>query len=81
MARGEPKEFVCIVCGKKGLDYSGGSKKYCCKWCRDKARGHIGGYTCKYNETVNCTIPDCSRCGWNPTVAKERSEKLLRQFR
>lgn len=36
-------EFTCLICGKKGIDYSGGSKKYCSKACADRARKHTSG--------------------------------------
>ena len=70
-------EFTCIVCGKKGIDYSGGSKKYCSMNCRNRANGHSNGIPCKYNKGVDCTIPNCDICGWNPVVSQDRLDKLL----
>ncbi len=70
-------EFTCIVCGKKGIDYSGGSKKYCSSRCKSRAGGHQRSDPCKYNEGVNCTIPNCDICGWNPTVSQDRLGRLL----
>ena len=36
---------------------------------------------CHYNETVICTERGkCSRCGWNPVVAKIRADKIRREL-
>lgn len=71
-------EFTCLICGKKGIDYSGGSKKYCSIGCGNRARRHTSGTPCKYNEGVECAIPNCDACGWNPAVSQDRLDKLLR---
>ncbi len=31
---------------------------------------------CPHNDACRCTRKNCSRCGWNPTVAKMRLAKL-----
>lgn len=31
---------------------------------------------CKYNEECRCLIKRCGKCGWNPSVAEQRLEKL-----
>ena len=70
-------EFTCVVCGKKGIDYSGGSKKYCSPICASKGRRHGKGDPCPYNEGVECGIKNCAACGWNPTVSQDRMKKIL----
>lgn len=70
-------EFTCVVCGKKGIDYSGGSKKYCSDICVRKGRKNGKGDPCPYNEGVECGIKNCAACGWNPTVSQDRLNKFL----
>ena len=33
---------------------------------------------CSYNNQVDCNINTCWRCGWNPSVAQARINKVLR---
>lgn len=37
-----------------------------------------GRYRCRYNPGIVCEQKDnpCNKCGWNPAVARERSEKI-----
>lgn len=35
-----------------------------------------GFYQCRYQEHVRCKDRNCSKCGWNPTVAEERNKAL-----
>lgn len=38
--------------------------------------------TCPFNEGVVCTVQlFCDRCGWNPKVAEERTERILKQLK
>ena len=41
----------------------------------------VANYTkeivCPHNDACRCTARNCSRCGWNPKVAKMRMEKIL----
>lgn len=30
---------------------------------------------CRFNTSVNCAESDCSRCGWNPVVDRQRKAK------
>ena len=41
-----------------------------------KIKGYTKDTTCPHNEACRCTKRDCYKCGWNPTVAKARMEKL-----
>ena len=36
-------------------------------------------YDCPYNEGCRCAKKECWKCGWNPTVAKERAEAEKRR--
>ena len=36
---------------------------------------------CPHNDAVDCTTNKCERCGWNPTVAKERKRLILGEKR
>lgn len=78
------KEFICVVCGEKGIDSSSGrNRKFCSKQCADTywnrmRRGGYKGYqACKYNGGISCIVEDCENCGWNPAVAEKRKEALV----
>ena len=79
------REFTCVVCGKKGIDRSTSYvKKFCGQSCRMKDYNLRHKYDhryekqeCKYNEGVECFVAKCEKCGWNPEVAKKRSEEFL----
>lgn len=30
---------------------------------------------CRFNTSINCMESDCSRCGWNPVVERQRKAK------
>ena len=34
---------------------------------------------CPHNEFVVCSMKKCTRCGWNPDVAKARLEKIRQE--
>ena len=77
------KEFKCIVCGAKGIDYGRGhEKKYCSRECAVYyRRTHrkdfvINGTSCLFNDGVLCEKHECENCGWNPKVEKKRKEAL-----
>ena len=70
-------EFTCMVCGKKGIDHSGGSKKYCSDVCARKGRKNGKGDPCPHNVGVECGKKDCAACGWNPEVSKARMDRIL----
>ena len=36
---------------------------------------------CRFNKEVNCTEKRCAKCGWNPDVAKKRSEKIREEMK
>lgn len=86
-------EFVCNYCGKK---FTGGNPSlvylFCSKSCA--ARGKYEGkfdkslnwekegylWKCPYNDGAHCRSRVCDRCGWNPEVAKKRSEKIREAY-
>lgn len=45
----------------------------------------VANYTkntgCPYNDTLRCEVKNCKRCGWNPVVAQQRIDKILRKGR
>jgi hypothetical protein len=40
-----------------------------------------GQYICPYNDQCRCDQMKCSRCGWNPVVAQQRLQAILREWR
>lgn len=74
------REFICVVCGGKGIDNSRNqTKKFCSDRCKNKlfnkARPAPVVEVCIYNDGVDCMDKQCDRCGWNPAVAAMRKEK------
>ena len=39
-----------------------------------------GKYICQFNNACRCDIPECDKCGWNPTVAKRRIRKAREEL-
>ena len=39
---------------------------------------HVKPTPCPYNDGVACEKANCESCGWNPKVAKARSEAIKR---
>ena len=73
------REFVCVTCGAKRIDTSHTqNKKFCSLVCKNQhwrithGQGTDEYEKCIYNEGVECTDPNCKRCGWNPDVTKRR---------
>lgn len=46
----------------------------------DIERDERGKIICHHNPECRCDRKECGRCGWNPTVAQARSEKLLHKL-
>ena len=38
-------------------------------------------FICPNNPWVMCSVKNCYRCGWNPTVAEMRLEKIRKEMR
>lgn len=45
---------------------------------RKKVRYKI--YDCPHNDGCRCTKMECWQCGWNPSVADRRMERILRKL-
>ena len=39
-----------------------------------------GAQQCPHNEACRCYVKQCYKCGWHPTVAKARAEKVRGRF-
>ena len=81
---------VCLLCGAEFVK-TRPDKKYCTRRCtmiandratraRAKARIEAVGTDCPYNVAIDCYEHKCNSCGWNPRVAKERTEKILQKM-
>ena len=78
------REFVCKECGAKGIDHSPhGTRDFCSRKCNHKyyAKAHKRvrkvELPCVFNDGVSCCERKCESCGWNPEVAKKRTEELV----
>ena len=78
------KILVCPICDKEFVETRPG-RKYCSHRCasifanrvrREKRRQAVKKcrIICKYNNGIVCDERKCESCGWNPDVAKRRSE-------
>lgn len=66
MRKGEKKS-----CGCQGRGL--GKRKDVHEWTKE-ATGRL--WNCRYQRNVNCEDRNCEKCGWNPAVAKARSEEI-----
>ena len=41
-----------------------------------KGASYIKQTVCPYNDACRCDVKKCNNCGWNPTVAKRRLDKI-----
>lgn len=72
--------FVCKQCGTEFEGKPGESGRvFCSKQCYDKFKGQRRYFTCPHNDAVECELgkKKCNKCGWHPTIAKVRMDKLL----
>ena len=82
-------EFTCPVCGKvKQVEREHQVRTYCSKSCAQVAVAQrnreinavcITGECIFQPETVECYKRTCSKCGWNPVVAKARIDAYLKK--
>lgn len=75
----------CLCCGKD-ISNRREAAKYCSARCRElawrqKHQTVSNVAVCIYNEGVNCEDRQCSRCGWNPAVEKQREEAMYARIR
>lgn len=83
--------FTCPICGvTKSVTRRADVRIYCGKSCASTARemakhierdeeqrtGHREGECIYQPESIICFERECDKCGWNPTVAKERLERI-----
>ena len=49
-------------------------------WKRNAMRKGVFIVPCKFNPlAVDCDLPFCARCGWNPAVEEERKARIREQ--
>lgn len=72
MRKGEKKSCGCQGRGLGKLDEG----MY--KWTKEPTGGL---WNCRYQRFVHCEDRNCAKCGWNPDVAKARSEKILESLK
>ena len=73
----ENKVYCCHSCANKGRYRNGvqrGNFDKSLEWTRTDGR-----WECPYNLEVSCTVRNCHKCGWNPDVAKARTEKYMEE--
>ena len=70
--------FVCKLCGAEFEGKPGETNRvFCSKQCYDKFK--VKTFTCPHNDAVGCSKKECNKCGWHPTIAKVRMDKLLKK--
>lgn len=81
------KNYICPKCGQFPLKYSQSLDLYFCTECLSVYEKFCGELEpkkyeceCRYNKFVDCKVTariagECSRCGWNPKVSKDRLER------
>lgn len=81
------KILNCPKCGNYPLKYSQSLDLYFCTECLSVYEKFCGELEpakyeceCRYNKFVDCKVTsriasECSHCGWNPKVSKERLER------
>lgn len=80
-------EYTCPVCGKlTQVSRSYQVRTYCSRACSAKAREaersdisseFLNGECIFQPESIDCFKRECSKCGWNPEVAKARLDKIM----
>lgn len=80
----DKKMGVCLICGTEFVKARPG-RKFCSRRCANlaanknkRARSREDrekfGTDCPFNKELVCTEWKCESCGWNPEVARRRSE-------
>lgn len=80
------KMTPCVRCGRLFKQIRA-SHLYCCQTCYDadhytaKERPIPVELRCPHNEYLICEVHSCSRCGWNPVVAKQRLAAIIARMK
>lgn len=72
---GDSRSCGCLRSEKMELKYIKNDPDW-----KKKKREYQKSTPCPYNEGCQCTKKDCWRCGFNPKVAKARTEKFMEGF-
>ena len=76
----------CAWCGKLFRPVRS-NHLYCCQSCHNadhysyKNKPIIEPLRCPHNEHLICEVHSCSRCGWNPEVAKARLAAIIARMK
>ena len=46
-----------------------------------KKSGVKMNFSCPFNDACSCEKRQCTKCGWNPVVATQRTEAIEKQWR
>ena len=70
--------FICQLCGAEfERNPEETHKVFCSPECYHKFKSQTKTFTCPHNDAVGCSKKKCNVCGWHPTIAKARMDKLL----
>lgn len=78
------RERVCPYCGTSFMPRSA-KHQFCSRECgrrfevEQMEKPIPEELRCPYNDTIVCQTHRCGECGWNPVVAKRRTERILRK--
>ena len=77
------KARICPYCGMAFMPRSA-KHQFCCRECYRRYALEQGevlipeALRCPHNDTIVCHTRRCGECGWNPVVAKRRTERIMR---
>lgn len=77
------KERACPYCGTVFMPRSA-KHQYCTSECcrrytlEQAERPIPEEFQCPHNNMIVCQVRRCGECGWNPVVARRRTERILR---
>ena len=77
---------TCAWCSRPFLPVRG-TQRYCCSTCCEahhytaKNKPIPKELQCPHNEHLVCEVHSCSRCGWNPVVAKQRLAAIIAKMK
>ena len=78
---------ICDICGTV-FSTTRADKIRCSRRCSQIAanrakrkRMKTNTASCPHNEHLICEVHSCSRCGWNPVVAKQRLAAIIAKMK